>query len=70
MPVEFVRLQPSAAEAFYESHAREALRAFARMVRAGLPPPITLGDGLWAVSMAEACYRSASSGGEAEVEAP
>jgi len=49
---------------------REALRAFARMVRAGLPPPITLGDGLWAVSMAEACYRSASSGGEAEVEAP
>src|SRR5262249_1388762 len=48
---------------------REALRAFARMVRAGEPGPITLADGLWAVSMAEACYRSASSGREAEVEA-
>jgi predicted dehydrogenase len=48
---------------------REALRTFARMIRTGEPAPITLPDGLWAVSMAEACYRSASSGGEAEVEA-
>jgi GNAT superfamily N-acetyltransferase len=28
LPVEFVRLQPSAAEGFYKNHAREALRAF------------------------------------------
>jgi predicted dehydrogenase len=48
---------------------REALRTFARMIRTGEPAPITLADGLWAVSMAEACYRSASSGREAEVEA-
>ena len=48
---------------------REALRAFARMIRDGEPPPITLADGLWAVSMAEACYRSARSGCEAEIEA-
>jgi predicted dehydrogenase len=47
---------------------RETLRAFARMIRAGEPAPITLADGLWAVSMAEACYRSASSGREAEIE--
>ena len=41
---------------------REALRAFARMLRDGSPPPITLEDGLWSVAMAEACYRSAESG--------
>jgi predicted dehydrogenase len=48
---------------------RETLHAFARTIRDGEPPPITLADGLWAVSMAEACYRSASSTREAEVEA-
>jgi predicted dehydrogenase len=47
---------------------REALRAFARMVRDGEPAPISLADGLWAVSMAEACYRSAESGLEAKIE--
>jgi predicted dehydrogenase len=41
---------------------RKALRAFARMLRDGSPPPITLEDGLWSVAMAEACYRSAESG--------
>jgi predicted dehydrogenase len=41
---------------------RETLREFARMLRDGAPPPITLEDGLWSVAMAEACYRSAESG--------
>jgi predicted dehydrogenase len=41
---------------------RETLRAFARMLRGGSQPPITLEDGLWSVAMAEACYRSAESG--------
>jgi myo-inositol 2-dehydrogenase/D-chiro-inositol 1-dehydrogenase len=41
---------------------RDTLRAFARMLRDGTPPPITLEDGTWAVAMAEACYRSAESG--------
>ena len=47
---------------------REVLRAFARTVRDGAPAPITLDDGLWTLSMAEACYRSANSGQEAEIE--
>jgi predicted dehydrogenase len=47
----------------------EALRGFAHTIRGGGPAPITLADGLWAVSMAEACYRSADSGLEAEIEA-
>jgi predicted dehydrogenase len=47
---------------------RETLHAFARAIRDGEPPPITLTDGLWAVSMAEACYRSATSTREAEIE--
>jgi hypothetical protein len=38
------------------------------MVRDGEPAPISLADGLWAVSMAEACYRSTDSGLEAEIE--
>jgi myo-inositol 2-dehydrogenase/D-chiro-inositol 1-dehydrogenase len=41
---------------------RETLRAFARILRDGSAPPITLDDGLWSVAMAEACYRSAESG--------
>jgi predicted dehydrogenase len=41
---------------------RETLRAFARVLCDGSPPPITLEDGLWSVAMAEACYRSAESG--------
>jgi predicted dehydrogenase len=48
---------------------RETLRAFARTIREGEPAPITLADGLWAVSMAEACYRSADFRREANVEA-
>ncbi len=48
---------------------REALRAFARTVRNGEPAPITLADGLWALSIAEACYRSAESGRDVEIEA-
>jgi predicted dehydrogenase len=38
---------------------RETLLAFAGALREESPMPITLGDGLWAVAMAEACYRSA-----------
>jgi predicted dehydrogenase len=48
---------------------REMLRAFARTIREGAPAPITLADGLWALSMAEACYRSADSQREVEIEA-
>lgn len=44
---------------------RETLVAFERMLRAGGPPPISVDDGLWAVAMAEACYRSAASGAAA-----
>jgi predicted dehydrogenase len=41
---------------------REVLRAFARAIRDGSPMPVTLEDGLRAVAMAEACYRSANRG--------
>jgi predicted dehydrogenase len=47
---------------------REALRAFVRMVRDGEPPAITVDDGLRAVAMAEACYRSAASGRAEPIE--
>jgi predicted dehydrogenase len=39
----------------------ETLRAFAALLRGARPAPITLDDGLWAVAMAQACYRSAES---------
>jgi len=46
---------------------REALRAFARALRDGSPMPVTLEDGLRAVAMAEACYRSAMRGRAEEI---
>lgn len=39
----------------------EVLRDLVGVIRGAKPPPITLDDGLWAVAMAEACYRSAKS---------
>jgi len=47
---------------------RETLRAFARALREGSPMPIPLGDGLWAVAMAAACYRSIETGGAVRVD--
>jgi predicted dehydrogenase len=41
---------------------REALRAFARLLRDGGEPPVTLEDGARAVQIAEACRHSAESG--------
>jgi predicted dehydrogenase len=41
---------------------REVLRAFARLVRQGEAPPVTLEDGARAVLIAEACLESAASG--------
>ena len=41
---------------------REALRAFARLIRDGTPPVATVEDGARAVLVAEACYRAAASG--------
>jgi len=48
---------------------REALRAFARLVLNGDPPPVTLEDGARAVLIAEACLRSAVNGERVGVEA-
>ncbi len=42
---------------------REALRAFVAGVRGEAPMPITIQDGLRAVAIVDACYRSAASGG-------
>jgi predicted dehydrogenase len=42
---------------------REALRAFVAALRDGTPMPITVDDGLRAVAIADACYRSAAQGG-------
>ena len=52
------------------STVRETLRAFAHAIEDGSPAPITLDDGLWAVAMAEACYRSAASGKAEEIRLP
>ncbi len=41
---------------------REALRAFARLLVAGEPPPVTVEDGAQAVLIAEACRASADEG--------
>jgi predicted dehydrogenase len=48
---------------------REALRDFVTALRAGAPMPITLGDGLRAVAVADACYAAARSGQAVAVEA-
>ena len=42
---------------------REALRAFVAGVRGGAPMPVTVEDGLRAVAIVDACYRSAARGG-------
>jgi myo-inositol 2-dehydrogenase/D-chiro-inositol 1-dehydrogenase len=42
---------------------REALRAFVAAVQAGGPIPVTVEEGLRAVAVAEAGYRSAARGG-------
>jgi predicted dehydrogenase len=46
---------------------REVLRAFARALRDGSAMPVTLDDGLRAVAMAEACYRSVKRGRAEEI---
>ena len=43
---------------------RETLRAFVRALREGTPFPISIDDGLRAVAIADAAYRSADSGGQ------
>jgi len=46
---------------------RETLRAFVAAVRGGGSPPITVTDGMRAVEIADACYRSAAEGSAAPV---
>lgn len=48
---------------------REVLREFSQRLRSGQPMPIPLDEGLRAVAIAEACYRSARTGEVAEVAA-
>jgi predicted dehydrogenase len=47
---------------------REAVEAFVGALRAGAPFPITVEDGLRAVAVADACYRSAALGAPVDVE--
>lgn len=47
---------------------RETLRAFVEALRRGGPPPITVTDGMRAVEIADACYRSAATGRSVPVE--
>jgi myo-inositol 2-dehydrogenase / D-chiro-inositol 1-dehydrogenase len=47
---------------------RETVRAFAASLRDGAPMPITVEDGLRAVAVADACYRSATLGRPVPVE--
>jgi predicted dehydrogenase len=47
---------------------REVLRVFVESLKRGNPPPITAEDGLKAVVVAEACYRSAATGQPAKVQ--
>jgi predicted dehydrogenase len=47
---------------------RETLRAFLEALHAGGPPPITVNDGMRAVEIADACYRSAAEGRPVPVE--
>jgi predicted dehydrogenase len=49
---------------------RDAVRAFAGLVLRGEQPPVAVEDGARAVLIAEACLRSAASGGAATVVAP
>lgn len=50
------------------STVREVLRVFVESLQRGTPPPITVDDGLKAIAVAEACYRSAATGQPAKVE--
>ena len=45
---------------------REALRAFVRALRDGTPFPVSVADGLRAVAIADAAYRSAERGGDGQ----
>lgn len=47
---------------------REAVRDFTGAVRRGVPPPVSLADGLRAVAVVDACYAAARGGGPAPVE--
>jgi predicted dehydrogenase len=47
---------------------REALDAFASALRTGQPFPVTVDDGLHAVAVVDACYRSAATGDRVRVE--
>lgn len=47
---------------------KEAMNAFVEGIQSNTPFPITVEDGLKAVAIAEACYRSASSGQTVEVK--
>jgi len=47
---------------------RETLRAFVQALRKGEPPPVTVVDGMRAVEIADACYRSAAEGRPSRVE--
>lgn len=47
---------------------RETIQAFVASLRDGKPFPITVEDGLRAVAVADACYRSAALGAPVEVE--
>jgi predicted dehydrogenase len=47
---------------------RDTVRAFVRALRDGTPFPITVEDGLRAVAVADACYRSAALGRPVDVE--
>jgi predicted dehydrogenase len=49
---------------------REALRAFVAALRAGAPMPITVDDGVRAVAIVDACYRSAAQGGATQTVDP
>jgi predicted dehydrogenase len=48
---------------------REVLDAFVRALREGTPFPISIEDGLRAVAIADAAYRSTECGGESAVVA-
>jgi predicted dehydrogenase len=47
---------------------KEALRDFVGAIEAGTKPPVTAEDGLRAVELADACYRSAETGFPARVD--
>jgi predicted dehydrogenase len=46
------------------------LRAFVAALRAGAPMPITVDDGVRAVAIVDACYRSAAQGGATQTVDP